>query len=226
MAKGLFMLCLQGPLPKWLLRCRQSGFSEIQNFNKSQIADRNKFLAPPNFPTTLFVTGGRLEAPNVHPSRRFTKLAPQQRGRLLEISLKDAVEVLEDSAEYGRLFNADNSARVNILVTPSDNEPPRHRKVRVKLTKRPSEDEIRQRITIAVRELADAIFEAVLSKISEKPVQMCTVESTKLYYSWFGEQKRTTAPITAVIFPSNERSDDTDSSPTKIATTKLFQNQG
>ncbi|KAJ7175208.1 hypothetical protein C8R43DRAFT_1201912 [Mycena crocata] len=55
----------------------------------------------------------------------------------LEISLSAAVEVLEDSANYGTLFNGDIPEKVNVIVTPdavSSEQPPRHRKGAVKLT--------------------------------------------------------------------------------------------
>ncbi|KAJ7124119.1 hypothetical protein C8R43DRAFT_1241007 [Mycena crocata] len=55
----------------------------------------------------------------------------------LEISLSAAVEVLEDSANYGTLFNGDIPEKVDIIVTPdavSSEQPPRHRKGAVKLT--------------------------------------------------------------------------------------------
>ncbi|KAJ7478792.1 hypothetical protein B0H11DRAFT_2233938 [Mycena galericulata] len=53
----------------------------------------------------------------------------------LEITLNDAVEVLENSSEYGRLFNGDLPEKVHIVlaVNPESSQPPRHRKSAVNL---------------------------------------------------------------------------------------------
>ncbi|KAJ7474373.1 hypothetical protein B0H11DRAFT_2236067 [Mycena galericulata] len=53
----------------------------------------------------------------------------------LKIALNDAVEVLESSSEYGRLFNGDLPEKVDIVlaVNPESSQHPRHRKSAVNL---------------------------------------------------------------------------------------------
>lgn len=73
---------------------------------------------------------------NFMSTRKFSKfiLIPHIAASLisqdLEISLRDAVEILEDSRPYGLLFNADLPEKVDIVVPSNDapSQPPRHRK--------------------------------------------------------------------------------------------------
>ncbi|KAJ7493267.1 hypothetical protein B0H11DRAFT_1911193 [Mycena galericulata] len=52
----------------------------------------------------------------------------------LEITMNDAVEVLENSSEYGRLFSGDLPEKVDIVAAnPQSSQPPRHRKPAVNL---------------------------------------------------------------------------------------------
>ncbi|KAJ7467302.1 hypothetical protein B0H11DRAFT_2239542 [Mycena galericulata] len=73
---------------------------------------------------------------NLISPRKFSKfiLVPHLAACLitedLEITLNDAVEVLENSNEYSRLFNGDLPEKVDIVVAanPESSQPPRHRK--------------------------------------------------------------------------------------------------
>ncbi|KAJ7480383.1 hypothetical protein B0H11DRAFT_1915908 [Mycena galericulata] len=81
------------------------------------------------------------ETSNLISPRKFSKfiLVPHVAAYLiaedLEITLNDAVEVLENSSEYGRLFNGDLPEKVDIVLTanPESSQPPRHRKSAVNL---------------------------------------------------------------------------------------------
>ncbi|KAJ7456341.1 hypothetical protein B0H11DRAFT_2321607 [Mycena galericulata] len=81
------------------------------------------------------------ETSNLISPRKFSKfiLVPHVAAYLiaedLEITLNDAVEVLENSSEYGRLFNGNLPEKVDIVlaVNPESSQPPRHRKSAVNL---------------------------------------------------------------------------------------------
>ncbi|KAJ7449360.1 hypothetical protein B0H11DRAFT_2332341 [Mycena galericulata] len=81
------------------------------------------------------------ETSNLISPRKFSKfiLVPHIAAWLiaedLEISMNDAVEVLINSNEYGRLFNGDLPEKVDIVVAanPESSHPPRHRKPAVNL---------------------------------------------------------------------------------------------
>ncbi|KAJ7442918.1 hypothetical protein B0H11DRAFT_2291927 [Mycena galericulata] len=81
------------------------------------------------------------ETSNLISPRKFSKfiLVPHIAAWLiaedLEISMNNAVEVLENSNKYGRLFNGDLPEKVDIVVAvnPESSQPPRHRKPAVNL---------------------------------------------------------------------------------------------